>query len=51
MAWGGSGESTLQSVATVDMFFEMPRMMQKRLDHTTQFTRRFGTIYFITICC
>jgi putative transposase len=29
----------------------MPRMMRKRLDHTTHFAGRFGAIYFITICC
>ena len=40
-----------EGVATIDMFFEMPRIMQKQLDYTTQFAGRFGTIYFITICC
>ena len=29
----------------------MPRVIRKRLDHTTHFARRFGAIYFITICC
>jgi len=29
----------------------MPRVMRKRLDHTTHFAGRFGAIYFITICC
>ena len=29
----------------------MPRIVRKRLDHTTHFAGRFGAIYFITICC
>src|SRR5262249_26670373 len=29
----------------------MPRVLRKRLDHTTHFAGRFGAIYFITICC
>jgi putative transposase len=29
----------------------MPRILRKRLDHTTHFAGRFGAIYFITICC
>src|SRR5262245_51999233 len=29
----------------------MPRVLRKRLDHTTHFAARFGAIYFITICC
>jgi REP-associated tyrosine transposase len=29
----------------------MPRMIRKRLDHTTHFAGRFGAVYFITICC
>jgi putative transposase len=29
----------------------MPPIMRKRLDHTTHFAGRFGSIYFITICC
>ena len=29
----------------------MPRVLRKRLDHTTHFAGRFGAIYFITVCC
>jgi putative transposase len=29
----------------------MPQVFRKRLDHTTHFARRFGAVYFITICC
>jgi REP-associated tyrosine transposase len=29
----------------------MPRVLRKRLDHTTHFAGRFGAVYFITICC
>jgi putative transposase len=29
----------------------MPRVIRKRLDHTTHFAGRFGAIYFITLCC
>jgi putative transposase len=29
----------------------MPRVIRKRLDHTTHFAGRFGAIYFITVCC
>ena len=29
----------------------MPRVIRKRLDHTTHFAVRFGAVYFITICC
>jgi len=29
----------------------MPRILRKRLDHTTHFAGRFGAVYFITICC
>jgi putative transposase len=29
----------------------MPRIIRKRLDHTTHFHGHFGAIYFITICC
>jgi len=28
----------------------MPRLLRKRLDHTTHFAGRFGAIYFITLC-
>jgi putative transposase len=28
----------------------MPRLLRKRLDHTTHFAGRFGAIYFITVC-
>jgi len=29
----------------------MPRVLRKRLDHTTHFAGRFGAIYFISVCC
>src|SRR5262245_54489830 len=29
----------------------MPRVLRKRLNHTTHFAGRFGAIYFVTICC
>ncbi len=29
----------------------MPRVLRKRLDHTTHFAGRFGAAYFVTICC
>jgi len=29
----------------------MPRLLRKRLDHTTHFVGWFGAIYFVTICC
>ena len=29
----------------------MPRVLRRRLDHTTHFAGRFGPLYFIMICC